>query len=222
MPDGRVLTAGERVPLAHPVASRLIERSQLLDRALQLAYFTVVWNVGEGIVAIWAAVASGSDALLGFGLDSGVESLSGLVLIWRLNVERRTVERTEDAEAKALKLIGATFFLLAAYVAFESITSLLNVERPGVTLVGLGITTLSIIVMPRLASRKERVGTALGSRAVLADSAETWSCVYLSAVVLVGLALNALFGWWWADPVAALAVVVFLVKEGWEAFGGGD
>jgi divalent metal cation (Fe/Co/Zn/Cd) transporter len=210
------------IPLGHPVACLPIERSQLLRRALQLAYFTVVWNIGEGIVAIWAAVASGSDALLGFGLDSGVESLSGLVMAWRLNVERRTVERTDDAEAKALKLIGVTFFLLAAYVAYESITSLLKGERPEVSLVGVAITSLSIVVMPRLARRKEKVGTALGSRAVLADSAETWACVYLSAVVLAGLALNAVFGWWWADPVAALGVVVFLVKEGWEALSGGD
>lgn len=171
-------------------------------------------------MAIWAAVASGSDALLGFGLDSGVESLSGLVLIWRINVERRTVDRTEDAEAKALKLIGITFFLLAAFVAFESITSLLNGERPEVSLVGVAITSMSIIVMPLLARRKEKVGTALGSRAVLADSAETWACVYLSVVVLAGLALNAVFGWWWADPLAALGVVVFLVKEGWEALSG--
>ena len=134
----------------------LIERSELLRRALQSAYFTVAWNVGEGVVAIWAAVVSGSDALLGFGLDSGVESLSGLVLIWRVNVERQTVERTEDAEAKALQLTGVTFFLLAAYVAFESITSLLSGERPEVSAVGLGITALSIVVMPLLATRKEK------------------------------------------------------------------
>lgn len=217
MPDG---AGGKLFIRGSQLACLLMERSQLLRRALQLAYFTVAWNVGEGIVAIWAAVASGSDALLGFGLDSGVESLSGLVLIWRINVERRTVERTEDAEAKALKLIGVTFFLLAAYVAFESLTSLLTVERPEVSFVGLGITTLSIVVMPLLARRKEKVGAALGSRAVLADSAETWACVYLSVVVLAGLALNAVFAWWWADPVAALGVVVFLVKEGWEAFSG--
>ena len=203
-----------------PLVCLLIERSPLLSRALQLAYFTVVWNVGEGIVAIWAAVGSGSDALLGFGLDSGVESLSGLVLVWRINVERRTVERTEDAEAKALKLIGVTFFLLAAFVAFEAITSLRNGERPEVSLVGIVITSLSIVVMPQLARRKEKVGTALGSRAVLADSAETWACVYLSVVVLAGLALHAVFGWWWADPVAALGVVVFLLKEGWGTFSG--
>jgi divalent metal cation (Fe/Co/Zn/Cd) transporter len=197
-----------------------MNRPELLSRALQLAYFTVVWNVVEGAVAIWAAIASGSDALLGFGLDSGVESLSGLVLIWRITVERRDVERAEEVEAKALRLIGLTFFALAAFVAYESITTLVNSERPETSWVGIGITFLSIMVMPMLATRKERVGKAMGSRAVLADSAETWACVCLSGVVLAGLALNALFDWWWADPVAALAVVGFLVKEGLEALSG--
>lgn len=196
----------------------LVERSQLLGRALHLAYFTVVWNVVEGIVAIWAAIAAGSDALFGFGLDSGVESLSGLVLIWRLNVERWNADRAEKAEERALRLIGLTFFVLAAWVGYDSITSLLNAEQPDVSIVGMVITALSIVVMPILAARKQRVGVAMDSRAVLADSAETWACVYLSGVVLAGLGLNALFGWWWADPAAALGVVVFLVKEGWESF----
>ena len=199
-----------------------MKRPELLSRALQLAYFTVAWNVVEGVVAIWAAIEAGSDALLGFGLDSGVESLSGLVLIWRFRVERRNIERAEEVEAKALRLIGVTFFALAAFVAYESITTLASSGRPETSWVGIGITFLSIIVMPMLATRKERVGKAMESRAVLADAAETWACVYLSIVVLAGLALNALFGWWWADPVAALAVVGFLVKEGFEAFSDDD
>jgi divalent metal cation (Fe/Co/Zn/Cd) transporter len=195
-----------------------MDRPQLLSRALQLAFFTVAWNVVEGLVAIWAAIAAGSDALLGFGLDSGVESLSGLVLIWRLNIERKDTDRAEEVEERALKLIGLTFFALAVFVGYQSVTTLLNGERPESSWVGIAVTILSVIVMPILARSKERVGEAIGSRAVLADSAETWACVYLSAVVLAGLALNALFGWWWADPVAALAVVGFLVKEGREAF----
>ena len=169
-------------------------------------------------MAIWAAIAAGSDALLGFGLDSGVESLSGLVLIWRLNIERKDTDRAEEVEERALKLIGLTFFALAVFVGYQSVTTLLNGERPESSWVGIAVTILSVIVMPILARSKERVGEAIGSRAVLADSAETWACVYLSAVVLAGLALNALFGWWWADPVAAIAVVGFLVKEGREAF----
>jgi divalent metal cation (Fe/Co/Zn/Cd) transporter len=195
-----------------------MDRPQLLSRALQLAFFTVAWNVVEGLVAIWAAIAAGSDALLGFGLDSGVESLSGLVLIWRLNIERKDTDRAEEVEERALKLIGLTFFALAVFVGYQSVTTLLNGERPESSWVGIAVTILSVIVMPILARSKERVGEAIGSRAVLADSAETWACVYLSAVVLAGLALNALFGWWWADPVAAIAVVGFLVKEGREAF----
>lgn len=135
-----------------------MDRSQLLSRALQLAYFTVAWNVVEGIVAIWAAIAADSDALLGFGLDSGVESLSGLVLIWRLKVERRNADLVEEAEARALRLIGLTFFALAAFVTYESATSLLNAERPETSLVGIGITFLSIVVMPMLATRKQLVG----------------------------------------------------------------
>jgi divalent metal cation (Fe/Co/Zn/Cd) transporter len=156
-------------------------------------------------VGIWASVAAGSDALLGFGLHSGVESLSGLVLIWRLNVESWHVQPTDDAEARAPTLIGLTFFLLVAYVAYESIRSLINSERPQVSIVGIALTIVSLIVMQLLASRKQRVGEALQSRALIADSAGIWACGYLSAVVLGGLALNALFGLWWADPVAALA-----------------
>ena len=202
--------------------SARMDRVDLVSRALRLAYFTVVWNVVEGVVAIWAATSSGSDALLGFGLDSGIESLSGLVLIWRLNVERKHVEKAEDAEGRALKLIGLTFFALAAFVAYESTTSLVNSEQPATSWVGIGITVLSIIVMPMLATRKERVGKAMGSRAVIVDSAETWACLYLSVVVLAGLALNALFGWWWADPIAALFVVGFLAKSGLEAISAED
>jgi divalent metal cation (Fe/Co/Zn/Cd) transporter len=144
--------------------------------------------------------------------------LSGLVLIWRLNIERKDTDRAEEVEERALKLIGLTFFALAVFVGYQSVTTLLNGERPESSWVGIAVTILSVIVMPILARSKERVGEAIGSRAVLADSAETWACVYLSAVVLAGLALNALFGWWWADPVAAIAVVGFLVKEGREAF----
>lgn len=195
-------------------------RDQLLRRALNLAYFTVAWNVVEGVIAIWAALNAGSDALLGFGLDSAVESISGLVLIWRLHVERRDAERAEEVEGRALRLIGITFFLLAAYLTYESITTLVNSERPDASIVGIALTVLSLIVMPPLARRKEQVGEEMDSMAVLADAAETWACFYLSIVVLAGLLLNVLFGWWWADPLAALGVVAFLIKEGREALSG--
>ena len=161
-----------------------------------------------------------SDALLSFGLDSAVESISALVLIWRLRVEQRDAERAEEVESRALRLIGVTFFILAVYVTYESITTLVNRDQPDVSIVGIVLTTLSLIVMPILARRKEQVGEEMDSMAVLADAAETRACFYLSIVVLTGLVLNAALGWWWADPLAALGVVVFLIKEGREAMSG--
>jgi divalent metal cation (Fe/Co/Zn/Cd) transporter len=196
------------------------DRDQLLRTALGLAYFTVAWNVVEGVVAIWAAIEARSDALLGFGLDSAVESISAAVVIWRLRVERRDAERADEVERRALRLIGVTFFVLAAYVTYESVTTFVIQERPDASTVGIVITSLSLIVMPVLARRKEEVGEAMHSMAVLADAAETRACFYLSIVVLTGLVLNAALGWWWADPLAALGVVVFLVKEGREALTG--
>jgi divalent metal cation (Fe/Co/Zn/Cd) transporter len=196
------------------------DRDQLLRTALGLAYFTVAWNVVEGVVAIWAAIDARSDALLGFGLDSAVESISAAVVIWRLRVERRDAERADEVERRALRLIGVTFFVLAAYVTYESVTTFVSQERPDASTVGIVITSLSLIVMPVLARRKEEVGEAMHSMAVLADAAETRACFYLSIVVLTGLVLNAALGWWWADPLAALGVVVFLVKEGREALTG--
>jgi divalent metal cation (Fe/Co/Zn/Cd) transporter len=193
------------------------ERRVLVRRALYLAWFTVGWNVVEGIVAITAAVLAGSRALLGFGLDSGVESLSGAVVLWRLYVERRDPSRAEAVERRALRLIGLTFFVLGTFVAVESVRSLVGHEQPDVSVVGIVLTAVSIVVMQWLARAKRQVGTAMESRAVQADSSQTSACVYLSIVVLCGLVLNAVLGWWWADPLAALAVVAFLLVEGREA-----
>jgi cation diffusion facilitator family transporter len=193
------------------------ERRDQLQRALRLGWFTVAWNVTEGVVALVAATAAGSRALLGFGFDSGVESLSAAVLIWRLQVERREPKRAERVEQRAVKLIGVTFLVLGAFVAFEAIRSLATRAEPEASTVGVVLTLVSLIVMPVLAARKRQVATAMGSRAVEADSAQTMACAYLSVVVLVGLVLNAALEWWWADPVAALVVVVLLVREGWAA-----
>jgi divalent metal cation (Fe/Co/Zn/Cd) transporter len=189
-------------------------RATLLRRAGWLAVFTVVWNLAEGAVAISAAAPTGSRALIGFGVDSFVESASATVLIWRLHVERRSPDRAEQVERRALEIIGITFLALAALVGIESIRSLLTGEQPRVSRTGIVLTIVSLIVMPVLAGAKRRVGRELGARSVEADSQQTQACVYLSAVVLVGLAANAAFGWWWADPIAALGVVVFLVREG--------
>ena len=184
---------------------------------MYLAWFTVGWNVAEGIIAIAAALVAGSRALLGFGLDSGVESLSASVVLWRLYAERRDPARAEAVEQRALRFIGVTFFVLAAFIAFDSIRSLIAKEEPDASIVGIALTAVSIVVMQWLARAKRRVGVSMGSKAVEADSAQTSACVYLSIVVLVGLLLNATFGWWWADPLAALGVVVFLIREGREA-----
>lgn len=192
-------------------------RSALLRRAWWLAVFTVIWNLAEGAVAITAAALADSRALIGFGVDSFVESASATVLIWRLSVEQRTPERAEHVEQRALRIIGVTFLALAALVGIESVRSLIAREQPDVSWIGIALTIVSLIVMPVLAREKRRVGRELGSRSVEADSQQTQACVYLSAVVLAGLAANAAFGWWWADPVAALGVVVFLVREGREA-----
>lgn len=193
------------------------DRSDLLHRARRLAIFTVAWNIAEGAVAITAAVLAGSQALLGFGADSAIESISAAVLTWRLGVERRDPQRAEEVEQTALRVIGVSFLLLAAFVAFDAVRALAVQDEPASSMVGIVLTGLSLVVMPWLAVRKRRVADRLASRAAVADSQQTWACAWLSAVVLAGLVLNAWLGWWWADPVAALAVVVLLVREGREA-----
>lgn len=202
-----------------------LSRPQLLRRGLQLEYLTVGWNIVEGVVAIAAGLLAGSIALIGFGVDSFVETVSGAVLIWRLSSETRG-GLDEDAmarvERRAERMVGGAFLLLAAYVAFEAVRSLANAEAPDASPVGVALTAVSIVVMLWLARQKRRTGEALGSRALVADSRQTFACWYLSMVALAGLALNALLGWWWADPVAALGIVVLLVKEGIEAFRGAD
>lgn len=200
-----------------------IDRSRLLDRGLRLEYLTVGWNIVEGLIAVGAGVAAGSVALIGFGVDSFVETISGAVLIWRLSAETRGTldeESVERVEEQAERLVGVAFLVLAAYVAFEAVRSLLNQEAPLASPIGIALTALSIAVMLWLARAKQRTGEALGSRALIADAQQTYACWYLSVVTLVGLAVNAVFGLWWADPVAALGIVVLLIREGVEAFRG--
>lgn len=199
-----------------------VARAGLLRQGLRLEYLTVGWNIVEGLIAVSAALAAGSVALLGFGIDSFVETISGAVLIWRLRAELRgrDEEATEWVERRAERLVGVSFFVLAAYIAFDAATSLLAGERPDASPVGIAITALSIAVMLWLAGAKRRVAADLGSRALAADAQQTQACWYLSVVVLAGIGLNALLGWWWADPVAALGVVVLLVREGLEAWHG--
>jgi divalent metal cation (Fe/Co/Zn/Cd) transporter len=200
------------------------ERPRLLARALRLEYLTVGWNLIEGVIAIAAALAAGSVALLGFGIDSFVESASGSVLIWRLLAERRSTdaERIEHVERRARRLVAASLALLAAYIAWDSITSILAGERPEPSLVGIVLAAASLAVMWWLAREKRRVGVALGSRAMTADAFQTDACFWLSLFLLVGIGANALFGLWWADPLAAVGMTVFIAREAVEAWRGGD
>ncbi len=200
-------------------------RPNLLQRGLRLEYLTVGWNIAEGLIAVAAGLVAGSVALVGFGVDSFVETISGMVLIWRLSAEARgrlDEEAVETVERRAERLVGLAFFLLAAYVTFEAIRTLIEGEAPLASPIGIALTSLSIVVMLWLAGAKRRVGEVLGSRALIADSKQTYACWYLSVVTLAGLALNAVFGLWWADPLAALGIVVLLVREGFEALRGED
>lgn len=208
------------VPLSvGPAASARRRRSQVA-RARLLAWFTIAWNSIEGIVGIASGIAAGSIALVGFGVDSYVEVLSGAVILWRLSKERHGAELSEEAEHRALRIIAGTFFALAVGIAVESIRKLVIGEHPSASPVGIVLTVVSLVVMPLLARAKRKVGRQLGSHAIEADATETVLCVWLSAIVLVGLLLNAAFGWWWADPLAALGIVYVALQEGREAWKG--
>ncbi|NKE69988.1 cation diffusion facilitator family transporter [Candidatus Manganitrophus noduliformans] len=192
--------------------------STLQQRALRLSYFTVGYNLIEGIVSIAAGLLAGSVALVGFGLDSFVESLSGAVMIWRFsNHQTLSPEEQERREAKAVRLVGCSFLILGAYVTYESIEKLVRREAPDPSFPGLIIALLSIVMMPILFYLKYKTGKALGSRSAVADSKQTLACVFLSVALLIGLGLNYLYGLWWADPIAGLVIVLFVVREGYEA-----
>ena len=192
------------------------ERTEYLRQGRKLEYFTIGWNMVEAGVAIGAGWFAGSIALVGFGVDSLIESLSGLVLLWRLF----SPAHDESREKIALKLVGISFLILAAYVAFDAIKSLLVHETPQTSLVGIVLAVVSLIIMPILARAKRLSASKLESLAMKADSRQTDLCAYLSAILLGGLALNALFGWWWADPVAALIMVPIIAREGYEGLRG--
>jgi divalent metal cation (Fe/Co/Zn/Cd) transporter len=197
--------------------TEVTSRTQLLAQAQRLGVFTIGWNAAEGVIAISAAWMAGSRALAGFGLDSAIESISASVLLWRLSAERRDPQRAEHVERFATRAIGASFLVLAAFVAYEAVRSLALHEEPEASPVGIVLTAVSLVVMPLLAQRKSRVARLLHSGAARADTSQTLACAWLSAVVLAGLVLNAVFDWWWADPVAALGVVALLLREGGEA-----
>ncbi len=187
----------------------------LKRRAIVLAWVTVAWNVVEAVVALAAGAAADSSALIGFGLDSTIEVSSAAVVLWQF---RSAIP--EARERLALRLIALSFFALALWVGISAVLDLVSRSEPEASTVGIVLALLSLIVMPMLAVAKQRVGKAMGAATVVADSAQTWLCTSLSAVLLVGLVANAWLGWWWADPIAGLVIAVVATREGIEAWRG--
>ena len=187
-------------------------RTRALARAVVLNRLSVAWNVVEGVVALLAGAAAGSVSLVGFGLDSSIEVSASVVLAWRLWQERKGGCRADD-DRRATRVIALSFAALAAYVWVRAGVDLANRTAPDVSAVGIALTSVSLVVMPGLARAKRRLAPVLGSRAALAEAEQTALCAVLSAVVLVGLALNAVAGWWWADPAAAMVVGLLAAVE---------
>lgn len=186
-------------------------------RALALSWFTVLYNIVEGVVSLVFSALSGSIALAGFGIDSFIESLSGVIMIWRFRKHDLMSDEEESrVEAIATRLVGYTFFVFAAYVTFESLKSLIAVEPPDASLPGIVIAAISLITMPTLYILKIRTADEIGSRGLRADAKETLACTMLSVSLLIGLGVHYAFGLWWADPVTGLVIAYYLVREGRE------
>ncbi len=194
-------------------------RARLVRRGLYLESLTIAWNFLEAVAAIVSGLMAGSVALMGFGLDSMIEMGAGTVLIWRLRSDSDNGRR-ERVERISLRMVGVSFFALAAFVTWESVSSLRSHEVPSRSRLGILVAVASLVVMPLLARAKRRVAAELNSRALHADSRQTSLCAYLSAILLGGLTLNAVFGWWWADPIAGLGMVPLILKEGADAIQG--
>jgi len=197
------------------------DRERLVRRGLHLNYATALYNSLEGIVAIAAGLVAGSVALVGFGVDSVIELSASGAAIWRLHADL-DVERRERSERLTLRIVGVLFLALAAYVTVDAARTLIAREPPRESPVGIALAAASLVVMPLLARAKRRVAVAMRSSALVAESQQTMICTYLSAILLGGLLLNALAGWWWADPVAALGMVPLIAHEGLEALRGRD
>jgi len=192
---------------------------KLYKKGLVLEYFTVVYNLAEAVVSIVFGKIANSIALIGFGLDSIMESLSGMVLIWRLHKHGKITEEEEErAERKAIKFVAVTFFVLGFYVLYQSLKKLVVKDIPEPSLPGIVIAVVSIIVMPLLSSQKMKIGRQIKSMALVADAKETFACALLSIALLLGLGLNYAFGFWQADALAGLFIVIFLFREGRESW----
>lgn len=192
------------------------DNSRLFKNALYLSYFSVGYNLLEGTASVLAGEIAGSIALIGFGLDSFVESISGGIMIWRFKKHgSNSSQSEEEIESKATKLVACTLFILGAYVLYESLKNLYYREIPEPTLFGIIIAIASIIVMPILFYLKNKIGRSIGSRSLIADSKQTLACVLLSVALLIGLGLNYLYRLWWTDPIVGLFIVGYLIREGY-------
>jgi divalent metal cation (Fe/Co/Zn/Cd) transporter len=206
------------VPSAAPVARISRERYEHLARRVKLlSWLSLAWMTAEGAVAILAGIAASSIALIGFGLDSAVEGLASVIIIWRFTGHRVF---SHAAEARAQKLVAVQFFILAPYVGVESIRALVGGERPDETLVGILLATGSVIVMPLLGIAKQRLADQLGSAATKGEGRQNMLCAYLAGALLIGLLGNALVGAWWLDPVVGLLIAAVAVREGLESWRG--
>ena len=194
-------------------------RRTVADRGKRLEYFAIGWNSLEGLVAVIAGVIAGSISLVGFGMDSFIEVTSGATLLWRMSVDADEESR-ERNEQLSIRIVGTCFIALAVYVTYAAVSDLLGREPPEHSVPGIVLACVSLVVMPILSGAKKKVGIELGSAAMKADARQTDFCVYLSAILLAGLLLNATFGLWWADPVAALIMVPIIAKEGYEGIRG--
>lgn len=195
-----------------------------LRLGIGLVTATLVYNVVEALIALWFGAEAGSIALFGFGLDSVIECAAAAVLLWRLGVEARgaDAETVERSERRVHQFIGVTFFLLALYITVQATLTLIEAVPPQATTIGIILTALSVVVMPLVAWGKFRTARRIPSTALAAEAKETLACAWLSLTLFLGLGLNAWLGWWWADPVAALAIVPWLVREGLEGVRGED
>jgi len=196
-----------------------LNRQALAQRGKRLEYFTIAWNNLEGLVAVIAGAIAGSISLVGFGIDSFIEVASGTTLLWRMTVDA-DVKSREGNERLSLRVVGLCFIVLAAYVAYESVSVLISKKASERSIPGIILACVSLVVMPILSRVKKQVGRDLGSAAMNADAKQTDFCVYLSAILLGGLFLNAALGWWWADPTAALIMVPIIAKEGFDGVKG--
>ena len=195
------------------------ERDRLIARAKLLSWVSLGWMTIEGAVAVTAAILAGSVALLGFGIDSAIEGLASVIIIWRFTGSRRV---SEEAEQRAQRLVAVSFFLLAPYIAQDAIRTLIAGEHPSTSWVGIGLSISSIVIMPSLGRAKQRLGAQLQSAATAGEGAQNLLCAYLAAGVLAGLLVNTLWGWWWLDPAVALGIGAIAVHEGREAWQGED